>query len=581
MIYDLQTPTLNPEAENNEVYKKVNSLLSSKYEAGYQFGTMTYKIVDENQNEISFPEDAEYSIPVYSIWSKELKVFKYENDSLTEIKSVVQDDENDPDFYTMTLNDLSGTYVMVAGTEKVPHGPAYGEIEAGTYTVSANMYIKGEDNTILPGTTAYMTNPNVPPVTAMKNNAKMKVDEEGNVTVSINLPNIVFTLQQIEDGTDVHILKDQSEYGAGDGTTEEQWIQATNGLYKGRYLDLTVSIDNMNGEYLFTNCKEYPTILNETKEFPIYLGIDFKDIKKEIDTDGKDVYVKTYKDKESGISLEVKTTESDLKEKLEKANLRVTTVTEEAAEKIKKNVLEYYQEMPELSIYDLELEDETGKNIEFTGNTSVVMYFETKYDDMSIYKIDDSQNISVSGAVKKDNQYQIEWAELGTYVICNNEGTANYIINRLEDSDTGAAITAYATSRWSHFMSQWTIVSEKTSLGEVGNKWRIVPTSDDKKSVSSSYISKYKFEIPLENEDNSLYLITEEKSGSRICKKLNTEYKDGKAIFELYSQDGDNVRDWNEIQGLWNEWSGNKIADNCPQIKTYIIETKKNCWVIN
>ena len=145
----------------------------------------------------------------------------------------------------------------------------------GTYTVTANLYVPAELNTIL-GLNAYLTNPNNPvgvvedngaisntaPTTPVSTNATITIGDDG-VTKILTIPvkNPVFTLQRIESGSNVTIL-DSSRNGNSYGN------------YSGRITSLTVNLGDNSGFYSFSNCLEYPTILEQDWTVPLYLAVD-------------------------------------------------------------------------------------------------------------------------------------------------------------------------------------------------------------------------------------------------------------------------------------------------------------------
>lgn len=149
----------------------------------------------------------------------------------------------------------------------------------GTYTVTANLYVPGELNTIL-GLNAYLTNPNNPvgikedngeisntaPTTPVTANASITIGEDGvTKTLTIPVKNPVFTLQRISSGSNVTIVdssRNSNSYGN----------------YTGRITSLTVTLGDNSGEYIFSNCLEYPTILEQDWNVPLYLAVDLASI---------------------------------------------------------------------------------------------------------------------------------------------------------------------------------------------------------------------------------------------------------------------------------------------------------------
>lgn len=155
------------------------------------------------------------------------------------------------------------------------------ELEAGTYTVSANMYLPGELNTQLPGTTAYMTNPDNPlgvgghegiPMTPVDDNATLVVGDDGTKTVRIEVVNPVFTLQDIKDPENSEILS---------GVKDDEWYAGTNDIGRqGRITTLYIRLGDDSGTYSYDTCTEFPTLLEEEWNVPLKMSVDFTTAKK-------------------------------------------------------------------------------------------------------------------------------------------------------------------------------------------------------------------------------------------------------------------------------------------------------------
>lgn len=155
------------------------------------------------------------------------------------------------------------------------------ELEAGTYTVSANMYLPGELNTQLPGTTAYMTNPDNPlgvgghegiPMTPVDDNATLVVGDDGTKTVMIEVVNPVFTLQDIKDPENSEILS---------GVKDDEWYAGTNDIGRqGRITTLYIRLGDDSGTYSYDTCTEFSTLLEEEWNVPLKMSVDFTTAKK-------------------------------------------------------------------------------------------------------------------------------------------------------------------------------------------------------------------------------------------------------------------------------------------------------------
>ena len=97
--------------------------------------------------------------------------------------------------------------VLVAGAIAFMGGnaaPAYADTPtaAGTYTVTANVYVDSSDSPI--GQNAYLTNPGQPPankpVTPVSQNATLTIDDQGHKTLTVPLVNDVFGATSIPEG---------------------------------------------------------------------------------------------------------------------------------------------------------------------------------------------------------------------------------------------------------------------------------------------------------------------------------------------------------------------------------------------
>ena len=179
-----------------------------------------------------------------------------------------------------TFNNVSGTLVINKAQESE-------QLQPGEYTVTANLYVPGELNTQIPGTTAYLTNPNNPlgqkpdgysgpfeattPTTPMSNNAKLVVAEDGTPTLTLQVLNPVFTLQSIsgcQNATITNTVRDNNTYSDMSGSV----------THNGRITELTITLNDKQGSYIFNNCIEFPTLLGVNWTVPLTLDVDFSTV---------------------------------------------------------------------------------------------------------------------------------------------------------------------------------------------------------------------------------------------------------------------------------------------------------------
>lgn len=179
---------------------------------------------------------------------------------------------------TVSADEAAWASVLATGGNNSAGGSSVAETSKfvpGTYTITANLYVPAELNSIL-GLNAYLTNPDNPagvvedngsisntaPTTPVSANATITIGEDGTTkTLTIPVKNPVFTLQRIGNGSNVTILD-----SARNGNTY--------GQYNGRITSLTVALGDNNGAYVFTDCLEYPTILEQDWNVPLYLAVD-------------------------------------------------------------------------------------------------------------------------------------------------------------------------------------------------------------------------------------------------------------------------------------------------------------------
>jgi len=155
-----------------------------------------------------------------------------------------------------------------------------------TYTATANLTVPGELNTQLPGVTAYVSNPNNPlgivpegydsveakaPTEPVSNNATVTVASDGTLTLHMNTPNPVFTLQKISGCSNAEIIsapRDNKTYSNSEGTASRE----------GRITSLTLKLKDRSGTYVFNDCTEFPTLLGVDWTVPLTLQVDLSGV---------------------------------------------------------------------------------------------------------------------------------------------------------------------------------------------------------------------------------------------------------------------------------------------------------------
>ena len=181
------------------------------------------------------------------------------------------------------MNNLKKRCMAVVSACLLIVGSAVPAFAAGetTHTVTANLMLPGELNTRLPGVTAYMTNGNNPlgeggyeakaPTEPVSNNATVTQSSDGTLTLTLPLPNPVFTLQSIGGSSNATItdtVRDSATYTSTDGKVTRE----------GRITQLTIKLNDRSGTYVFNNCVEFPTLLGVDWTVPLTLAVDLSGV---------------------------------------------------------------------------------------------------------------------------------------------------------------------------------------------------------------------------------------------------------------------------------------------------------------
>lgn len=146
-----------------------------------------------------------------------------------------------------------------------------------TQTVTANLYLDGKYNTVLPGITVYLNNPDNPikgtgtPTVPQSDNATLTTTSDGDMLLTLDLPNPVFTLQKIGGGSNASIesTKESSDLAYVSGVKHKRDSRISKVIFK---------LNDKSGEYKFDDCEEFPTAINPDSNWksPLVLKVQFK-----------------------------------------------------------------------------------------------------------------------------------------------------------------------------------------------------------------------------------------------------------------------------------------------------------------
>lgn len=445
------------------------------------------------------------------------------------------------------------------------------KIAPGTYTVTANMYVEGKDNVVLDGVTAYLTNPNLPPLTPLQDNAKLVVDQDGKMTLTITNLNGIFALVNIEAGDN-----------QGFTITNKITQPGSYGEYSERISGLVMDINDTNGHYEFKDCVQYPTILSEYKYMPVQMDIDFSSIRKGFD-DSVEYTTKYFTDKETGTTAAIKTSDADLLAELSKAKFKVEKLTsgedyDSAVETINKN----YTTPSEYGVYKYSLVRADGTEISTTeGNTQVDYTVTNDYSYPKVYQVENASTRSINfSSNSEEKTISFSTMGLGTVAVLEQEG-ANLIscVSRSNGDFTGAYwYTANSP--------MWTIAdvyalepqTKETTNGteyyfgfeSMGNEFSSFYSNDRNRA------SKVYFTLP-EKKDQYVYLVMDygtRKTAEKISME-NAVTENGKTTVDLFKYGyEDKTYAKSVLSALWNGRKGNEPTEKKPT--AYILQTSQN-----
>ncbi len=384
-----------------------------------------------------------------SVPSSKLKAWAWDGQALAELD--LTDDSTLAAFTdggaSASLSVEPGQTLVVADASKLSE-KANDALEAGTYTVTANLYIPGSENIVLPGVQVYMLCPTFAPTIPVSDNAKMVVDETGNKTISFvlnNGPSDVFTLQGIAGApgeTEVSNVQRTNEdllYG-----TEA----STNAKCYGRVGSFDVKLLNDSGDYSFTSCKEFPTPVSRYTTMPVRLSVDLSSARRSyVEPDNaSDAISREFTDSATGFSAKVTTTEASVVAALksEGTKLVVDSSTSGDAYKNAQNVLaSLYNGELSFDFYSAGLVDASGNQVKLAGNTKVEIKLPTSKSDICDVALLQDGSVKTLYANEKatDGGFSLTREKLGTFAIIDKTKASKWESKTLVNGETGYSWT--------------------------------------------------------------------------------------------------------------------------------------------
>ncbi len=602
---------------DTEELASIQQLLEAKFEGQLHPVVYNLAIEDSGGEPIMMPADVQTTVTAQlATISGDPIILHYANGSLQKLAVTKSDIGSGLQAnYTFTVEDLNGIILLNSmGVSEKEEPKRFNDYAAGEYRITANLYVKGTNNQVLQGVTAYLTNPDLPPVRPMEQNAIMTVDEYGEITIAIDVQNGIFSLQHIEGGTDVHIVN--SIYGPHEGAEPGAF-----GPYSGRILQLVVTVDNLNGEYAFTNAKQYPTILQEDYYMPVHLGVDFNSAAKIINGEGESY---TFTDQATQVSVVVQTQDSALIETLTEATLLVTELTEGVAyNHAQMTIAKQYVDEPGFKLYSLQLLGQDGSEIVFTQSEAIKVSLPVGADVTN-----GEVNMITDKAVKKieatmaDQLASIEGiSTLGLFAVVDKGSIPTWINVTVADAETGMMLRAVSIDSDLH--PQTGIFSEriKSFVGVMASKYtegdrldtalQGLQASKDYQLLNPQVTAAYQmaiihnllmmngievidaadpvqgaswqvwrgkndgfFEamIPVDNTDSRFYLITDNSEDIKAT-KLDAVVEGGMATITLMPRDLSAEEGKKRIHSLY--WGERKVAPTTNRPISYVVEVKE------
>ena len=447
----LETGTLA--YSNNTDVDEVKELLAQKFDGTLQPSIFNFSLQNSEKDTITIPQDAKITLDfVYMHMMGDPLFFQYENGTVRELDvtkkaSTLAATAAVMSHYIVDVTSLEN--IVLLPTNKGQVTPKrFSDLEEGRYYITANIFVKAEDNPIL-GIKAYMTNPAVPPTSPMTKNAIMEVDSTGKPTFTIDVANTVFSLQEINDGTDVHILS--CDYGLDEGVTTSPY-----GDHGGRVKSIVCTVDNLSGAYTFGDCVEYPQPLKEDQTWPLQLEVDFSSAARILDGEGELI---TVSDENTGASLQAQTNDSALAEKLKNATFTTEIV---AAGDVYTKAQEYltaeYVDCPTFKLYTMSLTDIDGNVIPLDSRVSAVVDIpsDNVESDKAWFigdkKVEDAITSSHEDAIRVEGITELQ------PIVLVDTATCTWRHKTLIDAATGMMLDAYVYKR--------ELSSEKIGLSE-------------------------------------------------------------------------------------------------------------------
>ena len=542
------TATLDPGSADDAAHASAKAALEAKFDGVGAFEAYSLKIVSGGQ-EVELPASAEVeltfvrltadagmSMPGFMNLGMSPRYFGLAGGELSGLSVSASEESSEMAWLdTFRLDPSLPTLVAANGDSLADKDEG---LKAGSYSITANLYVIGEDAPI--GQNAYMTTTVFPPIVPNSDNANLRVDEDGTMILTFYPVNEVFTLQDIKGNDDegVHIL-----------SVERGGASTSYGSHSDRITKVVAKLDSAKSTYALGACTQCPTIFmgGADQHWRMQLDVDFDSAKENgVVQPGEDAFSKTFSDEATGITVAVSTSDKNEVQKIESARLSVVKhEDDEANAAIEAEFAKSFLGTPKYEAYSIVLVDADGNAIHLAASSVLVTAPSAiNYVDAYKYVGTDGGLQSIASFYQQGNVI-IQDSGLGTYVIADHYSANHWVDFDFANDAIGASGQMKISSAQTGIEAFKDVLTfflgkEAAGNGEDAYTLAIMHTLDGETQPLYFWFTDGKgylnLTVPVSSESDSVYLV-ESDGSSTSARKLDSAYVDGKATFSIVTPD--------------------------------------------
>ena len=542
------TATLDPGSADDAAHAAAKAALEAKFDGVGAFEAYSLKIVSGGQ-EVELPASAEVELtfvrltadagvamPGFMNLGGSPRYFGLAGGELSELSVSASEQASEMSWLdTFRLDPSLPTLVAANGDSLSDKAEG---LKAGSYSITANLYVIGEDAPI--GQNAYMTTTVFPPIVPNSGNANLRVDEDGAMTLTFYPVNEIFTLQDIKGNDDegVHIL-----------SVERGGASTSYGSHSDRITKVVAKLDSAKSTYALGACTQCPTIFmgGADQHWRMQLDVDFDSAKENGAVQpGEDAFSKTFSDEATGITAAVSTSDKNEVQKIESARLSVVKhEDDEANAAIEAEFAKSFLGTPKYEAYSIVLVDADGNAIHLSASSVLVTAPSAiNYVDAYKYVGTDGGLQSIASFYQQGNVI-IQDSGLGTYVIADHYSANHWVDFDFANDAIGASGQMKISSAQTGIEAFKDVLTfflgkEAAGNGEDAYTLAIMHTLDGETQPLCFWFTDGKgylnLTVPVSSESDSVYLV-ESDGSSTSARKLDSAYVDGKATFSIVTPD--------------------------------------------